>query len=402
MGRAGLPPGFLRRRGVAGHHRVRHHPVAPEPKEYGRASRFYGSHNRRRLADPVHDLQRHLDLRAVPGRRRGQRQPGPTASRRSSRMRWAHSWNRWPHDRDHRNRRSVSPHRRDAGVPADRAALQAPAHRPGRRSTSPSSDCPMHRPLLPMESRPIHRLRKTRRGRGVRPRQNRGLHLEGYLDLTTCTECGRCQSQCPAWNTGNRCPPRSSSWTCATICSPRRPISSATAGFTDALVDTGRRVGDRRRRSAPRPRVRFERVPADSPLQATRPLVGDAAALGVIDPDVLWSCTTCGACVEQCPVDIEHIDHIVDMRRYQVMMESEFPGELGGCTESGNQRATRGARTPRSGSPGSMRWISTSRFYGKDVDRSPGSSTCSVGCAGVPDDRARRPPRRSPNVAAAG
>jgi len=44
----------------------------------------------------------------------------------------------------------------------------------------------------------------------------------------------------------------------------------------------------------------------------------------VIDPDVLWSCTTCGACVEQCPVDIEHIDTIIDMRRYQVLMESEF------------------------------------------------------------------------------
>ena len=52
--------------------------------------------------------------------------------------------------------------------------------------------------------------------------------------------------------------------------------------------------------------------------------------MGVIDPDVLWSCTNCGACVEQCPVDIEHIDHIVDMRRYQVLAESEFPTELGG------------------------------------------------------------------------
>src|SRR6202000_3118823 len=50
---------------------------------------------------------------------------------------------------------------------------------------------------------------------------------------------------------------------------------------------------------------------------------------GVIDPDVLWSCTTCGACVEQCPVDIEHVDHIVDMRRHQVLIESEFPSELG-------------------------------------------------------------------------
>ena len=49
----------------------------------------------------------------------------------------------------------------------------------------------------------------------------------------------------------------------------------------------------------------------------------------MIDPDVLWSCTTCGACVEQCPVDIEHVDHIVDMRRYQVLIESSFPPEAG-------------------------------------------------------------------------
>ena len=50
----------------------------------------------------------------------------------------------------------------------------------------------------------------------------------------------------------------------------------------------------------------------------------------MIDPDVLWSCTTCGACVQQCPVDIEHVDHILDLRRFQVMMESEFPSELNG------------------------------------------------------------------------
>ena len=58
--------------------------------------------------------------------------------------------------------------------------------------------------------------------------------------------------------------------------------------------------------------------------EAERPLVGTGDENGVIDPDVLWSCTTCGACVEQCPVDIEHVDHIVDMRRYQVMIESNF------------------------------------------------------------------------------
>ena len=63
--------------------------------------------------------------------------------------------------------------------------------------------------------------------------------------------------------------------------------------------------------------------------EAERPLVGDARH-GVIDPDVLWSCTNCGACVEECPVDIEHIDHITDMRRYQVLIESAFPSEASG------------------------------------------------------------------------
>ena len=71
--------------------------------------------------------------------------------------------------------------------------------------------------------------------------------------------------------------------------------------------------------------------------EAERPLVGDTGddwfympenGAGVIDPDVLWSCVTCGACVQQCPVDIEHVDHIVDMRRYQVLVESNFPAEL--------------------------------------------------------------------------
>src|SRR5205823_13496722 len=64
--------------------------------------------------------------------------------------------------------------------------------------------------------------------------------------------------------------------------------------------------------------------------EAERPLIGGPDELGVIDPDMLWSCTSCGACVEQCPVDIEHADHIVDMRRYQVMIESNFPSELNG------------------------------------------------------------------------
>ena len=68
------------------------------------------------------------------------------------------------------------------------------------------------------------------------------------------------------------------------------------------------------------------------PRTAYNPLgIGpDGEPSAIIDEDVLWSCTTCGACVEQCPVDIEHVDHIVDMRRYQTLIESAFPSELGG------------------------------------------------------------------------
>jgi Fe-S oxidoreductase len=107
------------------------------------------------------------------------------------------------------------------------------------------------------------------------------------LDFATCTECGRCQSACPAWNT-------------------EKPLSPK-------LLIMGLR---------------------DNMFAQATPLMGGEGEMtalvpNVIDPDVLWACTTCGACVEECPVDIEHIDAIVDMRRYQVLMESEFPSEAG-------------------------------------------------------------------------
>ena len=111
------------------------------------------------------------------------------------------------------------------------------------------------------------------------------------LDMATCTECGRCQSQCPAWNTGKPL-------------SPKLLIMD----LRDNMFANADRIMQRNRAAG----VEVET------------LVGN-----IIDPDVLWSCTTCGACVEQCPVDIEHIDTIIDMRRYQVLMESEFPSEAG-------------------------------------------------------------------------
>jgi Fe-S oxidoreductase len=107
------------------------------------------------------------------------------------------------------------------------------------------------------------------------------------LDFATCTECGRCQSQCPAWNTEKPLSPK-------LLIMNLRDNMFTSAG--SLLTKEGEQT---------------------------------ALVPNVIDPDVLWACTTCGACVEECPVDIEHIDAIIDMRRYQVLMESEFPSEAG-------------------------------------------------------------------------
>ncbi|MEV7805213.1 (Fe-S)-binding protein [Microbispora sp. NPDC088329] len=124
---------------------------------------------------------------------------------------------------------------------------------------------------------------------------------KGFLDFYTCTECGRCQSQCPAWNTDKPLSPKM-------LILDQRDHAFAVAPYLLA--------GDKEKES----------FPQDVLALLDKPLVGED---GVIHPDVLWSCTNCGACVEQCPVDIEHIDHILDMRRYQVMIESSFPSEAG-------------------------------------------------------------------------
>jgi Fe-S oxidoreductase len=147
---------------------------------------------------------------------------------------------------------------------------------------------------------------------------------KGMLDFATCTECGRCQSECPAWNTGKPLSPK-------LVIMDLRDHLFAKAPYLvdDQEIPEDVDVLAMAASNGQVPESGFGRVTGSGPEQAARPLVGSAEVGGVIDPDVLWSCTTCGACVEQCPVDIEHVDHIVDMRRHQVMIESEFPTELG-------------------------------------------------------------------------
>jgi Fe-S oxidoreductase len=112
------------------------------------------------------------------------------------------------------------------------------------------------------------------------------------LDLYACTECGRCQAACPAWNTG-------------------KPLSPKllVMNLRDHLFEQGPRL--------------LEAAPNGTEVEPI-PLVPD-----VVDEEVVWACTTCGACMQECPVDIEHVDTIVDLRRNLVMAESRFPTEAG-------------------------------------------------------------------------
>jgi Fe-S oxidoreductase len=166
------------------------------------------------------------------------------------------------------------------------------------------------------------------------------ISWKGLLDMASCTECGRCQSQCPAWHTEK----------------PLSPKLLIMAMRDHALA----------------------KVPSDAPI------VGET-----ISPDVLWSCTTCGACVNECPVDIEHIDHIVNMRRFQVLVDSEFPAELGGTFRN----------LEKAGNPwGANRmdrnsWISECDFPISVIEgRLPDDVEYLfwVGCAGAYEERAKK------------
>jgi Fe-S oxidoreductase len=100
---------------------------------------------------------------------------------------------------------------------------------------------------------------------------------------------------------------------------------------------------------------------------------------------------SCGACVEQCPVDIEHIDHIIDMRRYQVMMESEFPSELSVLFKNLETKSNPWGQNASD----RTNWISEVDFdvpvYGEDVDSFDGYEYLFwVGCAGAYDDKAKK------------
>ncbi|MEU2409242.1 (Fe-S)-binding protein [Streptomyces rubiginosohelvolus] len=201
---------------------------------------------------------------------------------------------------------------------------------------------------------------------------------KGILDFSTCTECGRCQSQCPAWNTGKPLSPK-------LLIMSLRDHAHAKAPYL--LAGGGKDMEGNEKATE----EQLKDVPASALAEAERPLIGTAEENGVIDPDVLWSCTTCGACVEQCPVDIEHIDHIVDMRRYQVMIESAFPSEAGTMLKNLEKKGNPWGLAKKA----RVEWTKEVDFevpiVGKDVeDLTEVDYLYWVGCAGALEDRAKK------------
>jgi Fe-S oxidoreductase/nitrate reductase gamma subunit len=130
------------------------------------------------------------------------------------------------------------------------------------------------------------------------------LGWKDLLDGFTCTECGRCQQACPAWNTG-------------------KPLNPKTfvMGLRDLSVEAEHGLN-----LIPNSPIVRESMGLDdrlAPDALDHPIV-DAA----IPYEAVWDCVTCGACVEACPVLIEHVDKIVGLRRNLVLEESRFPTEL--------------------------------------------------------------------------
>jgi Fe-S oxidoreductase len=217
---------------------------------------------------------------------------------------------------------------------------------------------------------------------------------KGMLDFATCTECGRCQDQCPAWNTGKPLSPKLVIMDLRDHLFAKGPalLGSGTAAGDAAGAGAGSATPGAPQHGVPE--SGFGRVPEAGQPQVDRPLVGTAEQGGVIDPDVLWSCTTCGACVEQCPVDIEHVDHILDLRRFQVLVESSFPSEAGTMLKNLENKGNPWGMSARA----RLDWTKDLDFevpvFGQDVeDLAEVDYLYWVGCAGALEDRAKKTTR---------
>ena len=150
------------------------------------------------------------------------------------------------------------------------------------------------------------------------------LSWKEVLDTYSCTECGRCQTYCPTYDTGkplthkemNRAIRHHAQQAAASM---PLPLQALLSRMNRAPASPNGHDGHGGASAAP-----GLQLPADL-LEKLPPLVGDSG--GVLPDETIWACTTCGWCEQACPVFIEHLPRIVDMRRHLVLMESRFPDE---------------------------------------------------------------------------
>ena len=187
------------------------------------------------------------------------------------------------------------------------------------------------------------------------------LSWKDMLDLYTCTECGRCQTHCPAYNTGKPLSPKTlitdlRDYAYETIAggyqNTHHTLHGAAMGVTpdargegqdhtgglssqDGAHDGNGHHAELKGAFQPSWLSPEQVEAAVAANDGERPLLG-----GTILEQTLWSCTTCGACMDQCPVLIEHVPKIIDMRRALVLEESRMPRQaeqaLRGVENQGN------------------------------------------------------------------
>jgi len=171
---------------------------------------------------------------------------------------------------------------------------------------------------------------------------------KGLFDAYSCTECGRCSDACPATFTGKPL-------------DPRLVIHDIKAN----LITNGPRL---KRKAA-----------------AVLPLIGNGQEQeGSVAEEVIWECTTCGLCLEVCPVFIEHFPRIIDMRRYLVEMQARFPEELITFFEHMEQRHNPWGIAPAE----RTKWTAEAEV--KPFEAGTTEYLLFVGCAGAFDARNRR------------
>jgi len=202
------------------------------------------------------------------------------------------------------------------------------------------------------------------------------LSWKHALDLYTCTECGRCSDNCPAYTTGKKLSPKHFTLALRDHLYDLETHFLGNAGIElpggDALDPDAQVHGD------PPEGAYFRKA---QPVE----LISD-----IITPDVLWACTTCRACEELCPVNISYVDKIVEMRRAEMMIKNEFPKDL--------QKAFRAMEV--NGNPWNLpasdrgNWAKDAEKDGVKIrflaDHPDAEVVYWVGCAAEYDDRAKK------------